>query len=516
MPLNRSYIQLLKYIQENPNISLKESAAAFKKNESSIRKEIHTLNIYLPDQEQITIVNGVIQTSLDYEDYLAFLDQLSLKDYFPNQKERIHYILLKACIEGYVNTSKIYDKLHLSLTTKKKDLKQLRCELRAQKADLLILHKKGITITGNELQIRILLIKILLPLIEIDSKNKIRKRKANTPMDDQTVELFYEKYRTIMEDCRKQVDHFLQEQQLHATYATKKFLFIYTALSFIRKEHRITNLEQMLPLAFVQPGSAADVDSRQDMQLISSFLDFHHAPKLPINKELMNLCVQLVDELQEQSSTHFYTRERLLAEIYQYLYKSILQIHVQFSVEDKLFKYSQLPDASLSACIKRSLKPIESSYQVQFNEEQIITLTLLMHKWINKNKILRCDPQKVIIVTNTCCERISYFIDRIQELFEIKIIAILDINETDAIESIDFHWIFTFSERTQHLMARLRHPSIQLNFFITDKDIEQLLAHGFSKKHHKLAAEQLMQELQGRSKSESISYLKDHYPDLFI
>ena len=55
--------------------------------------------------------------------------------------------------------------------------------------ELVTKKKKGLSIQGDELQLRFLVIDILHPLFEFTSENKILARFANTPLEKQTYEL---------------------------------------------------------------------------------------------------------------------------------------------------------------------------------------------------------------------------------------------------------------------------------------------------------------------------------------
>lgn len=516
MALTESYLKLLKYVQEKRKINIEETAKKFKKNNSTIRREIDYLNVYLADHEQISIKNGYIISSLKYNDYLSFMKRLSIRDYSSNQNERFNLIIMKCFIEQFVNTTKLYDNLNLSLTTKKNDLKQLRLFLNSKKLNLTILHKKGIKIEGDELHYRILIIKILLPLIEINNDYIITKREANTPFDNLIINVFFNEYQNITEFCQKYITEFLKEYQLHLTYSSKKFLVLYIAISNIRKKYMLSFYLENIPVNPLNLYFFDDSNENKAFNHIIALLDFQEPLHFPENNILKQLCIHFVNELQKNIITHLHTRNMIVLEIYQYLYKSIIGIHYDFSFQDKMVRDTHVQFPSLYKNIKLALQKIQNHYKIEFAEHHIITLTLIMRKWINKNKILGRNQKKVIIVTNTSYERISYFIEYIQDIIELKIESILNINEIDLIKNIDFDWIFTFSDRIQSKMMSMNYPSIELNFFITDIDIDNLLKIGFSRKHYKMIASKFTNTIANKTDDEITKILTQEYNDFFI
>lgn len=71
----------------------------------------------------------------------------------------------------------------------KQDTALLRQFLTRYGLELVTKKKKGLSIQGDELQLRFLVIDILHPLFEFTSENKVLARFANTPLEKQTYEL---------------------------------------------------------------------------------------------------------------------------------------------------------------------------------------------------------------------------------------------------------------------------------------------------------------------------------------
>ena len=151
MGFNYNDLTLLRFIQKRHSIPLAKAALQFGKNETSIRRAV------------IEIEKGICSSRLSYEELVSLIRSMSPSDYASSSSERIMVMIVTIFFCGYVNASELYEKWGLSLTTKKQDTGQLRSFLKKYRLFLTTLHKKGLTITGDELQLCFLVIDILHP-----------------------------------------------------------------------------------------------------------------------------------------------------------------------------------------------------------------------------------------------------------------------------------------------------------------------------------------------------------------
>ena len=188
MSLSYNDLTLLRYIQKRQMIPLSKTALHFQKNESSIRRTIEQINLY-SSEPMVRIEKSICYSCISYEDLVSFIRNLDQKDYLSSSDERIRVMITAIFFQNYVNSSKLYEQWGLSLTTKKQDTALLRQFLTRYGLELVTKKKKGLSIQGDELQLRFLVIDILHPLFEFTSENKVLARFANTPLEKQTYEL---------------------------------------------------------------------------------------------------------------------------------------------------------------------------------------------------------------------------------------------------------------------------------------------------------------------------------------
>lgn len=102
--------------------------------------------------------------------WFSFIRNLDQKDYLSSSDERIRVMITAIFFQNYVNSSKLYEQWGLSLTTKKQDTALLRQFLTRYGLELVTKKKKGLSIQGDELQLRFLVIDILHPLLNLHQK----------------------------------------------------------------------------------------------------------------------------------------------------------------------------------------------------------------------------------------------------------------------------------------------------------------------------------------------------------
>lgn len=213
MSLSYNDLTLLRYIQKRQMIPLSKTALHFQKNESSIRRTIEQINLY-SSEPMVRIEKSICYSCISYEDLVSFIRNLDQKDYLSSSDERIRVMITAIFFQNYVNSSKLYEQWGLSLTTKKQDTALLRQFLTRYGLELVTKKKKGLSIQGDELQLRFLVIDILHPLFEFTSENKVLARFANTPLEKQTYELATEYLSCSFQEATEILSRFLSEIRL--------------------------------------------------------------------------------------------------------------------------------------------------------------------------------------------------------------------------------------------------------------------------------------------------------------
>lgn len=536
MLIEYSDLQLLKYLQENPDVPLAKTAGDFYRNPTSIRRQLAAINQMLSGRCYIEVRNSRIRSGLTYADYLDIVRSLTVDTYLPSCKERLQLIIIKAFFGEIVNLTRIYEELGFSVTTKKSDTAKLRPLLSAYGQEVQIARKKGITIIGNELRFRMLVIEILLPLIEWDPVTGIMSRRANTPVQAVMADICIgaslpPKLLNIRfpELWQKTRDYSL-------SYQSRKLLSLYLCLFVARQpRHPAAEPEQVL-LKLPDWNLLHDPWENTALLHIISMLDFDPAPDVPVSPALYSHAVRLCDKVSEQAGIPFFNHGEIQMELYRYLSKIYFQDFYGIQIKDKMVRNTEQQFPRLYQTICGQLLPVSEEFHIHFHSEHYTTLTLILQKWIDYHQLSGLNRKSIVLVTNTSSERSRFFISALEDLVEFDLCAIISIHELERLEHLTnpptpnaparrayvtgrpkgYDFIITLSDRTAGLLANQGFPSLRLEFFLGTKDLEKLLAAGFGTARKRLSAKALADSLSGLTPDEIAVRLKRDYPEYFI
>ena len=314
----------------------------------SKRRSIYTLNEYIPDHLRFSISHHEIRTNMTYADFSALCQRLDMNDYSPSLEERLSLIVCFGLLDGIVNMTELYARLNLSLSTKKKDRKELGFLLQQNGIEVVNRHRKGVSFEGNERFLRMIAARNLLSVIELN-KN-----------DDYVPQLYEQVKRTV------------------STWATD------------------------------------------------------------------------------------------------------------------------------DGC--------------ELTDHQMSVICLILERFIIKNRVAGQNNRRVVIITNSSVEKVSFFLEVLSQHVNYEMVSYLTINELYRLEEMKFDAILTFSNRITVLLSELGWESIKINFYLTSDDIKRLLDHGFtSSRNKKLLAEEVVRQLETRSDTQDrTTYLQTAFPDIMI
>lgn len=517
MSISANDIKILRYIQGNRDVSLSELSNRFHKNSITLRRTIESLNLHSVDPI-ITISNSICSTKMSYTQLASFIRSISFDDYRSTQKERINVFIVCVFFESYVNASKLYDNWGLSLTTKKKDMSYLRDYIKKYKLEIKQIHKKGLTIVGDELILRLLVTNILYPLFEIGTNGSLSERVTNSPIEHQCY--FYLK---SIEDYTKNasliINQFLKTHQIGITSLSERFILLFISFMIAKPFPYDINPTKLIPLSPTNFQITMDSKANEIYNIVFILLDYSKHLEFPFNQVLFDATCEFVDSIINSLTSDFYTRDELIDEYYAYFYRMIIMKSLHVELPDRLVDHLDDKLSILFQIIQKYTPIIEGTFSTHFNNEQLTTLTFILQKMMMRNRIVTDTDktrQKVIIISNSTYERIDYFIAQIQEYFDIEIVTMLSLKQRSLINNYKYDYIFCLSERIYNILKEEGYPALQFNYFVSNKNREKLELYGFQRIKTRFLTEHLVDEIYGLSKEEMITHLKHKYKDYFI
>lgn len=167
MSLNNLDCLILNEVMKGNMVLIHELAERYKMSERNIRYKIDNINYYLSKNKLPTMVNnnkGEIFFEKSKKSFFSISSQIiNDSDYIFSKEEREQLVIVSILLKTDIFTiSEINEDLDVSVSTIKKDMKDVKDILAVNNIEITKVAKKGLLIEGDEDRIRTLLLSILL------------------------------------------------------------------------------------------------------------------------------------------------------------------------------------------------------------------------------------------------------------------------------------------------------------------------------------------------------------------
>lgn len=520
MGINNSTLALIKYILDKKKVSIKNTSKHFNKNESTIRREIETINLHSKNREIILIDNGMLTTSLNYTEYTEFIKSLSISQYSSTPDERVKIILISALVNDCVNLTSLYNELGLSVTTKKNDTKILKSILEEKNLKLTVIKKKGIKIEGDERVFRLLVIKHLQLIMDVNIDYKLERRKANNPFENYAFNLFIGKISSYNSIINEKLLYFINNIKVNISYLSRMFLVLYLSVSVFRQENKYTLTSiTNLPIKVTNHKIFNSDIENQEFSNIVSILDTNPYQQFPFDEKLLNLSNVFVDNLLLDIKVNIIKKDQFIKEVYYFMYKQISSHYLDVYFDDKTVNNVEIALPEIHKVISNNQIIFKDKYNVELNNIQVSTLSLIAKKWLNITASVKRKSLKIILVTNIVYERVQFFEELIKSYYDVILVGVFTLYDIEKIKTIDYDFIILFSNRMLSVIKDEFNNAIKVNFFLSDEDIKILNSYGFKPSKKRILIDEFVKEfknLKSSTDTEIIEYIKENYNDYFL
>lgn len=512
-------LKLANFIQDKGLIDFDTCVDLYDKSESTLKRNIYTLNEYLPEHLHFSIQNHQIQTNMTYEDFARLCEQIKLDDYSTSIDERIMLVICYAFFEGVLNTTELYTTLNLSISTKKNDRKEIGKILERRNVDVINRHRQGIELAGNERFLRMYVARKLISVIELNEQDEFVQRKANTPIQKLLYRKF-EKYLAVYHDeVTEELEKLFKKTETSVDYASKKFIYIHTAISLLRikQGYAMENSLENMPSVPHYHMLPVETDSRYLDYLIAS-LNYKQPMDFPENEAIEHITQGFIQTIEDKMNVHFYVQAEIYKEIYAYLYKCRIKNKLDYFFYDDKLDDTQKVFPHLFEVIQTTMKEYGQQYKFSLTEKQISVICLIVETHIMKNHLITEDNPRIIIITNSSVEKVNFFLENLKHYVDFEMVSYLTINELYKLDALAFDYILTFSNRITILLKELGWKSLKLNFYLNNEDFKELIDNGFaSNRNKKFSAEAFIETLSTQNtQKEKIDFLRENYSEYFL
>lgn len=512
-------LKLANFIQDKGSIDLNLCVSLFNKSESTLKRNIYKLNEYLSEDLHFSINNHHVKTNMTYEDFSKLCEEIQLKDYSISLNERIILFICYTFFEGTLNTTKLYQELNLSISTKKSDRKELDKFLHDKEVQVINRRRKGIELVGNERFLRMYVAQKLIEVIELNENDEFVQRKANTPVQVLLYNKFEEYLAVYHDEVTEELENLFKKFQSSVDYASKKFIYIHTAISLLRikKGYGIQNSLKNMPAIPHYHMLPIEKDSQYLDYFIAS-LNYKEPLDFPKNPTIQKITKDFIQMIEKKMNVYFHLKDEIYKEIYAYLYKCQIKNKLKYNFYDDKLDNTQHVFPSLFTLIKNLMEDYQNKYHFSLTEEQMSVVCLIIETYIMKNNVITKENPKVVIITNSSVEKVNFFLESLKEFVDYEMVSYLTINELYKLELLNFDYILTFSNRITILLRELGWQSIKLNFYLGNEDYKVLIDNGFrSNRNKKFKSEEFIEKLmQQKTNEEKIRFLRENYSEYFL
>ena len=462
MSLSRRDFEIVSLISKE-RLTIKELASIFKISDRNIRYSVDNINYYLNNLygKTISIVNSEAFLDIDDEMLKFFYGDLNRSDYIFSKAEREEYILVYLLFIGEANYSKLEEYLQVTVTTLKKDVKNLSDFL--EKFQLCFFIKDGVlSIDGSEKKLRHLKMTFALKYAYFVEKKIIFIEKyffsdldliliLKKYLEDKSVE----KYLEILENIEKDMGVEFEKE-------FKKIIIFYLIIAHERIEKGII-LDKKNNSSFLKETTQYKIIIKylfnndlekyryEALHLTEYFLSGFNSETFYENRFSIEIFVyKLLKNVGEKIKIYLEKDKILIEDMIEYLTAAIYRMKNDF-ILNKQIKLDE-ENSSLKNYIKEAIILYEDYLNEVLREEEINSIIELIEKSINRKSGLVIDLNKIleIVEKNSKESNLDLIGNEIKNMYptlvndnrvnckEIEVLDILDESRIHILRNVSF------------------------------------------------------------------------------
>lgn len=513
MSISDFELRLAEYLQEKGVVAVDKVCRKFQIQPARLRRAAQNLNALPPARARFAVDKNLATSALTYDDYIRLVQSLTMDDYAAAQSERGDIMLSRAFFRSRPNASDPRQDPSGEVSPSAKAL--FKQPLTGRMFARFGARTFG-KIADDEARLRALIVSLLAPTLELDAGDKFTPNPANTPPRRILCDEFIEKAAPAFAAARTAAQAYLEERGARLTYAGKKIFYIYLCAALCRTEQGFF----LAPRGRLVPSSgpcdllpnAAENECLSDY---SALLDRHESPPPPEDAKLKRLAENLIADARRRFAPKLDCSDRALAEIYGFLYRSILRNHwnLRFPGDKPPNPKKQFSQAIAAA--RPCIRPVEEAYGQKFSDAQIAALALTVKRLVNERSAACQNQKRIVVVSDSASEINAYFVSVLKNHIDLASVGVVHIGEPLRLRTEPCDALVAFSDRICARLAQAERPCVKLNFHLSRTDVDKLLRAGFSSAKRKLSVDRFIDEIAGMTKAETKARLIARYPEYF-
>ena len=503
MIINVRTIEVYNYILDNPEKTIKEIAEDMSIVERKIRYEIENLNFLLSlNNIKYRIMNFEGKISIEKNnETIKFYKTLHLFEK-PSQEQRRNLIIFKYIVEERTNIKKLSEEFKVSRTTIKKDLNYIKERFLNENS------VEELSEYENEIEIRIILVKILLKYIgtlmlkiknnivaKFIEKNffnvnrKIIKKFLEEISEEKLLKNeFYDFFYSYMiisifriKSGKRIVSKILNEEFLRST---KEYGIIEKYINIVEKENKIIfNENERLHLS----------------DYLIGFFSYSYNTKIFEKWIEVNLIIKnMIYKLEKETGINFSEDKVLLEGLLNHIKPAIYRAKNGIYLEqiEIYFNESEYLDKNLLKKVEEEVKKIENLLDIKFKKEETILFTV--HFQVSMERIFekRKQNKKVLLMCIGGYGTTTILVYKLKEKYDLKELKLISYLELSDINLKEYDAIITTINLKKSIQESLNIKVIKVSPFLIEEDIRKLDSYFNKRKVKKIEFSEILKSIE--------------------
>lgn len=518
MKANQRLLELIYFLEKNPQTSIKAIEEQLTISESAIRYEIENLNYYLRmlnlPEIQKELNGQLISNVLDFTPVNQLLEEI----YKPDSSKRREYLTFKLILTGKINIQKESDFLDVTRNTVKSDFKQIIPILEGEHFQV---NERQVT-NQNELETRRFILnhyrenylvlfseeenhlvsnpierRILEDFIDVDlgkMLEQIKELAANYPFTN-----FYETlllnvlvaiHRIYYGHSIQQMQNLTQIQSLEEYRCIKKLMqSIKGNLTFSEKE--------LAHLAGILVSYSEDSINQSYQKNLLSF-------KLFVSKLVTSIGKELGMELSEDPI--------LMEGLYQHVKSTIYRKNNSYEMDSEIYHQAIENYQNLFSLLEKNIEIYQKELNVHFSKEDIALFVIHFLGAIRRFQETHQPNLRVLLVCHSGYGTSVLLKNLIEKNYNVEVVGTSSIYQINEYLSEDINLIVSTLDFSFEIKKSVEVPILFISPFLTFNDDQKLKEFGITRKREesKISVNKLLKVLERHAIiSNPISLKKD-------
>ncbi|MGL6167176.1 MAG: BglG family transcription antiterminator [Fusobacteriaceae bacterium] len=513
--LNRKCVEIIdKIIFEKNIMTIKSLSEIFSVSERSIRYNLEAIDDYLTKNK----IGGIKRVSkgqieiIDIENIKLYL--LKLKNEFKNedltQIEREEYILVNLIHKNGINIKELSEKLNISRTTVKNDLNDFLSKLKSKNIKLVVEHKKGLVLLGEEEEIRREFLNLIIKHYSHKNIKILISKELGIAYENKLKKLILkmeEKINSSITDEAYNIISCYLEISLGRIKCGKRLQKIANE-NFLEKTHEYENLKRLI--LELEIDFNINFGKFEILKLTDYFHGSHiYNPKFSYYENWVSteLLVQKILERFSHIYKDDFTRDLTLFEgVLNHIKPLIYRLKNNQKLENSIYKEVIESYPELFYQTKQSLEELEDFIDLKLTEDEIAFVLMHFKGAIDRKIKSSMIKKRVLLVCGLGYGTSNLLAQQLLDNYEVEITDIIPVHRFDTLDMKLKYDIIVTTVASNFFNTSKK--VIEVAALLNEKDKENLKKNGFLNKNKKISLKKLMMVIEKNSSIPNTKKLK--------